>query len=166
MRNNVVYAIEQGFTSLDFTTLKFNFRGVGESGGCYSEGEGETKDLIAAVKFLESNLEIGSNVVLSGYSFGAWICAKVSRLKENISGLLLVSYPFSVYDSEDIKNFRKPIYFICGTEDEISPLSENLKIYQGLPQIEKSILAIETDHFYYGKEKEITEFIKKHFLSF
>ncbi|HBE45275.1 MAG TPA: hypothetical protein DDW17_07480, partial [Deltaproteobacteria bacterium] len=41
MFNNVVDALEQGFSAKGFTTLKFNFRGVGKSEGVYDEGKGE-----------------------------------------------------------------------------------------------------------------------------
>ena len=51
MNNNVVDAIEYGFSERGFTTLKFNFRGVGLSGGCYDEGDGEVDDLAASIKF-------------------------------------------------------------------------------------------------------------------
>jgi len=40
MQNNVVSALEQGFFRAGFSTLKFNFRGVGGSSGEYDEGAG------------------------------------------------------------------------------------------------------------------------------
>ncbi|MCS7280529.1 MAG: hypothetical protein NZ583_02720 [Desulfobacterota bacterium] len=163
MRNNVVFALERGFLELNFTTLKFNFRGVEKSGGSYDDGRGEEKDLFSAIEFLESKLNPSAKLVLAGYSFGAWICAKVSIQKDKVSDLLLVSYPFSVYEKEPVMRFKKRIYFLCGSMDEISPVSQNMEVYQSLPQPEKSITILETDHFYIGMEREIVDFVKRAF---
>ena len=52
MRNDVVEAMQEGFSKAGFTTLRFNFRGVGSSTGRYDEGVGEIEDLVAACRFL------------------------------------------------------------------------------------------------------------------
>ncbi len=51
MWNNVVDAVEMGFFRAGFTTLKFNFRGVGGSTGRYDEGAGETRDVGGRLPF-------------------------------------------------------------------------------------------------------------------
>ena len=53
MWNGVVDAMEEGFSKAGFTTLRFNFRGVGRSTGRFDEEVGETKDLVAACRFLK-----------------------------------------------------------------------------------------------------------------
>ncbi len=53
MWNDVVDAMEEGFSKAGFTTLRFNFRGVGSSTGRYDGGVGETEDLVAACQFLK-----------------------------------------------------------------------------------------------------------------
>src|SRR4030042_3058128 len=56
-----------------FSTLRFNFRGVGESEGSYGEGIGEREDVKAAADYFYSRLKDNqSPLVLVGYSFGAW----------------------------------------------------------------------------------------------
>jgi len=52
MWNDVVEAMEEGFSKAGFSTLRFNFRGVGGSTGQYDDGKGETEDLVAACRFL------------------------------------------------------------------------------------------------------------------
>ncbi len=54
MWNGVVEAMEEGFSKAGFTTLRFNFRGVGASTGHYDGGAGETEDLVAACQFLKA----------------------------------------------------------------------------------------------------------------
>lgn len=162
MENNVVLALENGFLRAGYSTLRFNFRGVGRSKGYYSDGVGEVRDLISAYRFLKSQLDIGSRLILAGYSFGAWVSVMAEK-ELIVSGFLLVSYPFSFYPSSPVENLRKTVCLICGRYDSISPVSENLRVYEALPQIEKTLKVMDTDHFYLGKEKELADFIERIF---
>lgn len=161
MDNNVVHAIEKGFSAKGFTTLKFNFRGVGESKGSYNEGIGEVQDLLAAVRFLREKLDDGAAIVLAGYSFGAWICSVAAPKVKNLDGLLLVSFPFPYSEYKDLKRYEARIYLIGGESDDISPLTTLLEVYKEIPAINKFLKIIPTNHFYWGKEQEITDFIKE-----
>jgi hypothetical protein len=159
MVNNVVDAIEEGFSSIGYTTLRFNFRGVGRSLGTYDEGEGEVTDLIASTAFLKGRLAEDATIILSGYSFGAWVCSRAYRRIEGVDGLFLVAYPFSIYSVDELKGFKGKVFFIGGRYDDISPMDQLLKTYQELPQVEKSIKIIPTDHLFYVREGEIKDFI-------
>ena len=53
MHNNVVQAILNAYSANDFSTLRFNFRGVGGSTGEYSEGIGEQEDVGAALRYMK-----------------------------------------------------------------------------------------------------------------
>ena len=161
MHNNVVDAIDRGFSAKEFATLRFNFRGVGSSGGIYDEGEGEIKDVIASSAFLKRQLNEDAFIVLAGYSFGAWVASRAASSMDSIAGLFLVAYPFAFYESFELQQFDKSIYFVGGDHDDISPIDSLLKTYKELPVIEKYLKIISTDHFYGGKEKEIEEFIKE-----
>ncbi|MCX7965195.1 MAG: hypothetical protein N2596_01020 [Syntrophorhabdaceae bacterium] len=163
MHNNVVNAIEKGFYESDYTTLKFNFRGVGGSNGEYEEGIGEVEDVISAVEFLKDTLKDGASIVLAGYSFGAWVAVRAVRKIEGIDSLFIVAYPFSFYDSSPFKHIKGKICFIAGKYDEIAPVEPLLNLYRELPLIEKNLKIIESDHFFLGREDEITEFIKEVF---
>ena len=161
MYNNVVNAMEDGFSSKGLTTLRFNFRGVGSSGGVYDEGEGETDDLVAAFRFLKGEIGEDAFMILAGYSFGAYICGKAASRVSGIDALFLVAYPFSVYSAEGLKPFPGAIYFVGGARDEIGPVDALLAFYKDLPIIDKHIKIIPTDHFYAGKEGEIAGFIEE-----
>ncbi|OPY79612.1 MAG: Alpha/beta hydrolase family protein [Syntrophorhabdus sp. PtaU1.Bin153] len=161
MDNNVVHAIEEGFSAKGFTTLKFNFRGVGESKGFHGEGAGEVEDLLAAVRFLRGELDEGAAIVLAGYSFGAWICSMAASRVENLDSLLLVSFPFPYSEYKDLRKYQGRIYLIGGESDDISPVNTLLEVYKEMPTINKFLKIIPTNHFYWGKEHEITDFIKE-----
>ena len=160
MFSNVVDAMDDGFSSKGFTTLRFNFRGVGGSAGHYGEGNGEVNDLAAAVGFLKDNLSQDARIVLAGYSFGAWICSRAaSRL--GVGYLFLVAYPFAFYGTDELRAFSGNLYFVGGTRDEIGPADALMKFYKSLPLVDKNLKIIPTDHFYLGKEEEIAEFIRE-----
>lgn len=161
MDNNVVQSIEEGFSSNGFTTLTFNFRGVGGSAGSYDEGDGEVTDALAALSFLREGLDEPARVVLAGYSFGAWIAVKAAKKDPGLSALFLVSYPFAFYPSDLFKGIAVPVYFIGGTSDDIGPVDDLLRVYGEITLSEKNLKIISTDHFYHGKEREIADFIKE-----
>ena len=48
MNNKLVYTLYQCFVRRGFSTLRFNFRGVGRSQGSFDRGEGELADAAAA----------------------------------------------------------------------------------------------------------------------
>jgi len=192
MWNNVVDALEIGFSQTGFTTLKFNFRGVGGSTGRYDGGAGEMRDVAAACLFLKEHTGGDERLVLAGYSFGAWVCARAAsgviywgsappqRAKpvepprsvrfarftnRDVGrgiGLCLVAYPFSVYPAEELRAFRGKVCFIAGSFDEIAPVSALLALYRELPA-EKFLKIIPCDHMFAGKEQEITAFIAETF---
>ncbi|HOJ43284.1 MAG TPA: CocE/NonD family hydrolase, partial [Syntrophorhabdaceae bacterium] len=114
MNNNVVNALENGFYERGFTTLKFNFRGVGRSEGVYDEGIGEMDDVICAVNFLKETLKDNASILLAGYSFGAWVSIRAALELEGIDSMFIVAYPFSVYDSSPLKQFKGKMVFVAG----------------------------------------------------
>ena len=72
MYNNVVDAVLEALHARGFATLRFNFRGVGQSEGEFDNGKGEADDAIAAIRFLTAQKGVrADSAVLAGYSFGA-----------------------------------------------------------------------------------------------
>lgn len=160
MYNNVVEAVEEGFFAKGYNTLRFNFRGVGRSGGAFDEGDGETMDLLSALDFLKGGLNRGARIILAGYSFGAWICSRAAAVAEGVDGMFLVSFPFAFYETDALRKFEKTTYFVGGDRDDISPVEALLKFYKDFPVVDKHLKIISTDHFYGRKEGEIVHFIK------
>jgi uncharacterized protein len=163
MCNNIVEAIEEGFSGKGFSTLRFNFRGVGGSGGSYDKDVGEVKDVLSALSFLRDSLAPDASIMLAGYSFGAWMCARAAvQVRESkIEGLFLVGYPFSFSPGEELKTFSGKMYLVGGILDEIAPMDDLLRVYKELPTIEKYVKIVSADHFYAGREREIIEFIQE-----
>lgn len=119
MDNPVVLAVRDGYLSNGFTTLRFNFRGVGRSQGKYSDGLGEQDDVKAAAAYL-SHLGI-HKIHLAGYSFGSWVNAAADFSPMVIERMLMVAPPVAFMDFSHIPPITRPLHIIAGSMDEIAP---------------------------------------------
>jgi len=161
MYNNVVSAIEDGYAAQGFTTLIFNFRGVGDSKGEYDEGEGEVRDATAAYGVLRKHLDDDAHITLAGYSFGAWVISRSALEIDGFDSLFLVSFPCLIYKYDHLKTFNKEILIVGGTYDDIAPMDDLYELYKNLTTLDKHLKVINTTHFYAGKETELIDFIKE-----
>ena len=60
MHNKVVHTLARGLQERGLATLRFNYRGVGQSEGSYDEGRGETADALAVVAWGRAALAAGT----------------------------------------------------------------------------------------------------------
>jgi alpha/beta superfamily hydrolase len=158
MHNSVVEAVEDGFYRAGFTTLRFNFRGVGGSTGRYADGVGETADVLAACAFLDEKIEKDQMFVLAGYSFGAWVSTMaMARIGRHVD-LFLVAYPFSAHAPPDLASFQGIVALIGGSRDDISPVDDLLSFHKGLV-CAKRLKIFPSSHFFDGCEKDISDFV-------
>lgn len=158
MRNNVVDALVSAFSSKGFSTLRFNFRGVGKSEGIYDGGNAEQEDVIGAVKFLADKEK--SEIVLAGYSFGAWITTKVIARHDMFSDIILVSPPidFMKFDFTGLEG--KIGLIICGDRDQFCKMERLTSIVNRIKCRMESVKG--ADHFYFGRESDIVEHLNQY----
>jgi len=148
MDNGVVTAVARTLAQKDYTTLRFNFRGVGGSSGSYDNGVGEQKDVQAARAYLEKRgiKDIG----LAGYSFGAWINAQVACGGAGISEMAMISPPVAFIDFESVSFIPGLKLVVTGDRDDIAPATGIEKL---MPRWNPNA-CFETiagaDHFYSG----------------
>jgi hypothetical protein len=77
MGNKVVTTLVRTWRDKGVATLRFNFRGTGNSEGVHDQGVGEIDDLLAVLRWLL--VEQGMKTLdLAGFSFGAWVSAAAS----------------------------------------------------------------------------------------
>ena len=159
MQNKVVTTIAKAFDHLGFATVRFNFRGVGKSEGQYGETIGETEDLLAVIKWVKQALP-DYQMVLAGFSFGAYISAKVAN---QISVLQLVSIGPAV-SKFNFKNFTHidcPWLVIQGDQDEVVPF-EMVKAFAENPPAPLKLIVMEgASHFFHGRLIELREILEK-----
>ncbi len=117
MHNKVVQTIAKSGQSAEMLVVCYNFRGVGASEGLFDHGHGERHDLLAVLDFALEKWGQRS-FVLAGFSFGAWISAKVALLRTPKS-LLLVAPPVSLYPMETLSLQHLPTTVVQGGADEV-----------------------------------------------
>lgn len=98
MNNRVTYTLFQAFSSLGFSVLRFNFRGVGRSQGTYDGGQGELSDAAAALDWLQAINKDAKTCWIAGYSFGAWIGMQLLMRRPEITGFISVAPPANSKD--------------------------------------------------------------------
>src|SRR3984893_5546717 len=97
MYNNVVEAILAAMWQLGYSTLRFNFRGVGASEGEHDGGVGEDADAAAAMACLFSQPGVRNNgAVMAGYSFGAMVAVAAAYQHPAVSRIVAVALPLSM----------------------------------------------------------------------
>lgn len=69
MDNKVVQTLARALVQTGWSTVRFNFRGVGASEGVYDEGKGELEDLLRVVEQVAPT----GPLALAGFSFGAFV---------------------------------------------------------------------------------------------
>jgi uncharacterized protein len=168
MDNNVVLALRSAMRKMGWGTLRFNFRGVGSSGGAYGEGEGEAGDLMAVASHL---LEQGCTVAcVAGYSFGAWVVLKAVRKGLDARSLVLISPPLDLLRFGDLNLPSRPCLVTLGGKDEfcsVDSLSRWVASHPSAVPHAKVELLVGCDHFYWSHEEELVvktiHFLDSHF---
>lgn len=158
MRDHVVVTLASLFQKNRFSTLRFNFRGVGRSEGLYDDGEGEAGDLQAAVRYLsEQGVE---DISVAGYSFGALMAVK-RRPEDKSAGFTLLVSPPLVEGGMSFGHLRGTGgLIVCGDRDPFCPVGE---LRRAAGEASWPLEIIEgADHFYFGKEAELTEAVGRH----
>ncbi|MEZ5397566.1 MAG: alpha/beta fold hydrolase [Bryobacterales bacterium] len=77
LHNKVAFRLARGIRATGAAVLRFNFRGVGQSGGEHDHGKGEQDDVRTAVAYMRDRYP-GLPLVLAGFSFGSSMSLKVA----------------------------------------------------------------------------------------
>ena len=166
MNNKIVYNTYQAFKKSDFSTLRFNFRGVGRSQGTYDNGLGELTDAAAALDWLQTENPSARTTWIAGFSFGAWLALQLLMRRPEISGFVAISPPASLYDFSFLAPCPSSGLIIQGTEDKIvqeeivTELVEKLNKQNSINIDYKKING--ADHFYSKSLDDIHNKIKKY----
>lgn len=160
MHNNVVESLVLAFYEKGFSTLRFNFRGVGRSGGVHDKGAGEIEDVANAITFMQ-NRGI-KTMALSGYSFGAWVTANYLTDRQATGQVVLVAPPVSVYPFAAEAVVGRIDLVICGDNDPFCKKEDILSFSKEVRA--KSILISRTDHFFVGKEKDLIKNVQDNLI--
>ena len=122
MNNKVVYTLYQCFVRHGFSTLRFNFRGVGRSQGSFDRGEGELSDAASALDWLQGYNGNAQSCWIGGFSFGAWIGMQLLMRRPEIESFIAVSPPANVYDFTFLAPCPSSGLILQGDQDSVVPV--------------------------------------------
>lgn len=155
MDNKVVTALAKAFMELGFATLRFNFRGVGESAGSYDHGNGETLDAIAAVTFLRSEFP-DLPLLMAGFSFGGYVQARAAAELQP-QRLVLIAPAVGRFAMPDVP---ANTLLIHGDLDEVVGLEAVL--HWARPQHLPVVVVEGAGHFFHGKLTQLKQIVLQH----
>jgi alpha/beta superfamily hydrolase len=158
MDSNVISSLCEALAQASFISFKFNFRGVGESQGEFSQGIGEKEDVEGAISSISTVRKADSRRIgLAGYSAGAGFGLPVGFNNGRIRALAAVSPPFSMFDFDFLKSCLKPKLLISGSRDELIPTDDFLKFCQKLAEPKECEIIEGADHFWWGHESSLAD---------
>jgi uncharacterized protein len=123
MDNKVVQTLARAFIQLGYRSVRFNFRGIGQSGGAWDEGRGEIDDASAVVAALRDPT---LPLALAGFSFGGYVASQAaSRLAdgEKAERVLLVGPATRNFEVAAVPDDTIVIH---GEVDDVVPLQSTL----------------------------------------
>jgi alpha/beta superfamily hydrolase len=157
MYNNVVDAVLEALHARGFATLRFNFRGVGQSQGEFDNGQGEADDAVAAVRFLTTQTGVrATGAVLAGYSFGATTAVRAAPSIEEVAAIVTVALPLGMIDRSALGTITRPIVLLAGDQDSYCPANHLAALAERLGSSARLKIIPGADHFFGGCEHEIT----------
>jgi alpha/beta superfamily hydrolase len=148
--NKVVTTLAKAANEAGWVSVRPNFRGVGMSDGAYDSGVGETDDLLAVARFVETNYP-SLPWALAGFSFGAFV---QHRLRQQLDArrLILVAPAVTMYEFDPVPPDSVLIY---GDADElIAP--DAMQRWAEAQHLAVKVIP-DAGHFFHGKLRELKQ---------
>jgi alpha/beta superfamily hydrolase len=156
MHNKVVYIMAKTYHQLGSATLRFNYRGVGQSPGEFADGVGEQADLLAVAAWLRQRYP-EAPLWLGGFSFGGYV-SLLAHAQINPTRLLVVAPAVELYpDVKKVQVQTKDWILVQGGQDDlVSPVAvENwLKQQQNKPRL---VWLEQAGHLFHGHLNQMQE---------
>lgn len=173
MDNNVVTGLAKISADMGFMSLRFNYRGVGNSDchekdiaqkyhywdaslcdGNYSDAVADTR---AALEFLSAQTDAKNGVFVAGYSFGAVMGSIVGGNTGRVNAFASISMPFGVYSVGFLSGCNKAKLFIYSQKDFATTVDDTIKGFAQIPSPKILELIEGSDHFYRDQETLISQ---------
>lgn len=160
LRNKVVTIMERSLRELGLRTVRFNFRGVGDSEGDFDDGEGETHDLLAVIEWVRK-ARPDDDLWLGGFSFGSYIALKAAQ-DLPVRQLISIAPPVERYGFADLQPPNCPWLVVQGDEDEVVSPEAVYAWAEKLGQDANLVVMEGTGHFFHRRLMDLRGLIKNH----
>ena len=159
MYNEIVETLVDVYQKKSFSTLRFNFRGVGGSEGSYDEGKGEQEDVRSAMEYMHKRGKRDIN--LAGYSFGAWVNAKMNDTQSLCNRIVMISPPVAFLDFSFLSLNPKIHLVVAGGRDDIAPADKITNVINTWnPKAHLEVIE-GADHFFTGKIRSLKSVLSR-----
>lgn len=156
MDNKVVTTLTRAFADMNYATLRFNFRGAGNSKGNFDHGNGETLDAIAAAVFMRREYP-DLPLLCAGFSFGGYVQARAA-LELQPQQMVLVA---PAVGRDAMPHVPASTLVVHGDLDEVVELDAVLRWAR--PQHLAVVVLAGAGHFFHGRLTQLRQIVLQHF---
>jgi len=157
MTNKIIHTLARTFNECGVPTVRFNYRGVGESEGGYGEGIGETEDALAVIKWAQqrwNNLPLW----LAGVSFGGGVAL---RAAQQVPPELMIMVAPAVAREAPLENLPGcPWLIVQGDADDVVPPELVTDWVSHMPRQIEFVMLPGVGHYFHGKLTELREVVR------
>ena len=153
LQNKVVHTLARVANDLGVPAIRFNFRGVGGSGGSYDNGVGETEDAVAVAEWGAATFG-ADQLWAMGFSFGSFVAYGLAR-ERRAARLVMVAPPVQRFDFTRLAAPACPWLVAQGDNDELvnhESVLDWTRTIEPPPTVE---LFAGADHFFHGRITEL-----------
>jgi len=166
MNTKIVFQLYKIFVKNGFSTIRFNFRGVGKSEGTFDEGEGELSDAASVLDWLQQYNTNTKKCWIAGFSFGAWVAMQLLMRRPEINGFICISPPANIKDFSFLAPCPSSGLIVHGDKDSVASYDSSRILSEKLQKQKKVEILFKTikgaDHFYENYKEEFTSIIDKY----
>ena len=158
MDDAMVTTVADSLRSAGIATLRFNFRGVGQSEGRHGGGVEEVDDVRAALDWLAEHAP-GARLALAGYSFGAAMALRAAAVDPRPERVVAIALPAAMLDVTFLAECRTPTLFVHGDRDQFSPAAQFEALLARCPAETQVVRIPGADHFLYAYADGVGEHV-------
>ena len=163
MDNKVVQTLARAFVQCGWTVARFNFRGVGASGGAHDAGAGEARDFWAVV---EQAAPTGA-LAIAGFSFGSFVASHVIQAlseKRDIEKIVFVGTATERLAVADVPAaLHEKTLVVHGEQDDTVSLASVMDWAR--PQSLPVMVVPGGGHFFHGHLSLLKSLVVRHLMA-
>ena len=163
MDNKVVQTLARAFVQCGWTVARFNFRGVGASGGAHDAGAGEARDFWAVV---EQAAPTGA-LAIAGFSFGSFVASHVIQAlseKRDIEKIVFVGTATERLAVADVPAaLHEKTLVVHGEQDDTVSLASVMDWAR--PQSLPVMVVPGGGHFFHGQLSLLKSLVVRHLMA-
>ncbi|WP_375740091.1 alpha/beta hydrolase [Pseudomonas boanensis] len=162
MLNKVVSTLQRTARDAGYSTLRFNYRGVGTSAGSHDMGTGEVDDAEAAAHWFRARRP-DLPLILFGFSFGGFVAAslagRLERQGVEVPQLFMVAPAVMRLNGDHPLPERGKLAVIQPDADEVVSPQAVYDWSASLARPHELLKVAECGHFFHGKLTDLKDLV-------